>query len=74
MLDSLPQDRYIEVDNIKTRYWAAGDRGSAVVLVHGLGGFIENWIHNIGPLAEAHRVYAMDLPGFGRSDKNAFST
>jgi pimeloyl-ACP methyl ester carboxylesterase len=65
----LPQDRYIKVGNINTRYWQAGGKGSAVVLVHGLGGFIENWMYNIEPLAKEHRVYAMDLVGFGRSDK-----
>ncbi|MHB8105265.1 MAG: alpha/beta fold hydrolase, partial [Dehalococcoidales bacterium] len=43
--------------------------GSPVVLVHGLGGFVENWMHNIDALAQRHRVYAMDLVGFGRSDK-----
>jgi pimeloyl-ACP methyl ester carboxylesterase len=63
------QDRYLKVGNINTRYWMEGDKGSAVVLVHGLGGFTENWVHNIGPLAQRHRVYAMDLVGFGRSDK-----
>jgi 4,5:9,10-diseco-3-hydroxy-5,9,17-trioxoandrosta-1(10),2-diene-4-oate hydrolase len=47
----------------------AGDKGSPVVLVHGLGGFIENWMHNIDTLAQGHRVFAMDLVGFGRSDK-----
>ena len=66
---SLPQDRYIKVGNINTRYWAAGDKGSAVVLVHGLGGFMENWVYNVDALAQQHRVYAMDLLGFGRSDK-----
>ncbi|MCJ7605226.1 MAG: alpha/beta fold hydrolase, partial [Dehalococcoidales bacterium] len=40
-----------------------------VVLVHGLGGSVENWAPNIGPLSACHRVYAMDLPGFGRTDK-----
>ncbi len=69
MATSLPQDRYIKVGNINTRYWQAGDKGSAVVLVHGLGGFCENWMHNLEPLAKSHRVYAMDLVGFGRSDK-----
>lgn len=65
----LPQDRYIKVGNINTRYWQAGDKGSNVVLVHGLGGFCENWMYNIEPLAKQHRVYAFDLVGFGRSDK-----
>jgi pimeloyl-ACP methyl ester carboxylesterase len=69
MPDRQPEDRFIKVGNINTRYWAAGEQGSAVVLVHGLGGFIENWAYNINALAERHRVYAMDLMGFGRSDK-----
>lgn len=66
----LPHDRFIKVGNVNTRYWEAGDKGSVVLLVHGLGGFIENWEKNIVALAGSHRVYAMDLPGFGRSDKS----
>jgi 4,5:9,10-diseco-3-hydroxy-5,9,17-trioxoandrosta-1(10),2-diene-4-oate hydrolase len=66
---ALPQDKYVKVGNINTRFWTAGDSGKAVVLVHGLGGFIENWERNIAALAQQHRVYAMDLVGFGRSDK-----
>jgi pimeloyl-ACP methyl ester carboxylesterase len=69
MPESLPQDRYVKVGNINTRYWTAGDKGSAVVLVHGLGSSIEDWVHNVGALAQRHRVYALDLLGFGRSDK-----
>lgn len=64
-----PQDRFIRVGNINTRYWAEGDNGPAVLLVHGLGGSVENWAPNIGPLSQRHRVYALDLRGFGRSDK-----
>jgi len=69
MAAQLPQDRFIRVGNINTRYWTAGDKGSAIVLVHGLGGFMENWVYNVNALAEQHRVYVMDLVGFGRSDK-----
>jgi pimeloyl-ACP methyl ester carboxylesterase len=64
-----PEDRFTKVGNINTRYWKAGDKGSVVILVHGLGGFMENWVNNFNALAEQHRVYAMDLVGFGRSDK-----
>lgn len=64
-----PQDRYIKVGNINTRFWAAGDKGTVVVLVHGLGGSIENWVYNINALAQYHRVYAVDLMGFGRAEK-----
>jgi len=69
MSTPLLQDRYVKVGDVNTRYWQAGDKGSVVVLVHGLGGFIENWERNIDALAQRHRVYALDLLGFGRTDK-----
>jgi pimeloyl-ACP methyl ester carboxylesterase len=64
-----PEDRYIKISNINTRFWSAGENGTPVILVHGLGGSIENWVYNIEPLAGQHRVYALDLKGFGRTDK-----
>jgi len=67
-LEVLP-DRFIDVNGVRTRYWAAGENGSAVVLIHGFGGFVETWAYNISPLAGLHRVYAMDLLGFGQTDK-----
>jgi len=57
-----------EVDGLALNYLVEG-RGPAVVLVHGLGGFAESWRHNIGSLAARATVYAIDLPGFGRSAK-----
>lgn len=44
----------------------SGDR--AVVFVHGLGGSWQNWLENLPAVAQAHRVIALDLPGFGRSE------
>ena len=64
-----PRDQFIQVGQIKTRYWASGDHGTAVVLVHGIGASIEDWIFNINALAEHHRVYALDLVGSGHTDK-----
>ena len=69
MSKQLPKDQYVEVGNIRTRYWALGDGKSSAILLHGLGGYIENWEENIEPLAQSYRVYALDLVGFGRSDK-----
>ncbi len=69
MSKQLPEDQYVKVGNINTRFWQAGDTGSAVVLVHGLGGSIENWEHNLNVLARRHRVYALDLIGHGHTDK-----
>ena len=69
----LPPDNYVEVGPYHTRYWTAGDGGPVILLVHGLGGSVENWMANIGPLSQRHRVYAVDLPGFGRTDKAPLS-
>jgi len=66
---TMPQDKYIKIGDINTRYWAEGDKGSNVILIHGLGASADIWMHNISALAEKHRVYAPDLVGFGRSDK-----
>ncbi len=44
-----------------------GGAGTAMVLVHGLGGSAINWL-SVGPsLAKRHRVVALDLPGFGKT-------
>lgn len=44
-------------------------RGSPVVLLHGLGGSTYSWRFIAPYLARSHRVIAIDLKGFGRSDK-----
>ena len=71
MSTQTPQDQYIKVGQINTRFWALGDRGTPLVLIHGIGASVEDWIFNIHALAEQHRVYALDLVGFGYSDKPA---
>ncbi|MFN9175261.1 MAG: alpha/beta fold hydrolase [Synechocystis sp.] len=44
--------------------------GKPIVLIHGFGASIGHWRKNIAPLAAAgYRVYALDLLGFGASDK-----
>jgi len=49
-----------------------GTGSQAVLLVHGLGsaGYLE-WRFTLPALATTHRVFAPDLPGFGRSDRPA---
>ena len=51
------------------KYIACGE-GLPVVLIHGFGASIGHWRKNIPALVAAgHRVYAIDLLGFGDSDK-----
>ncbi len=45
--------------------------GEPVVLVHGFGGDLNNWLFNIDALTDAGPVYALDLPGHGESEKKA---
>lgn len=43
--------------------------GAAVLLVHGFGGSTYSFRYQLGPLSEHFRVLALDLPGFGYSDR-----
>jgi 4,5:9,10-diseco-3-hydroxy-5,9,17-trioxoandrosta-1(10),2-diene-4-oate hydrolase len=63
------QDRYVKVGDVNIRYWQLGDKGSAVVLIHGLGASADIWKNNLEALAKNHRVFVPDLPGFGLSEK-----
>jgi pimeloyl-ACP methyl ester carboxylesterase len=58
-----------DVDGLAVHYVAEGDGEPAVILIHGIGGFAESWRHNIPPLARRAQVFALDLPGYGRSAK-----
>jgi pimeloyl-ACP methyl ester carboxylesterase len=60
------QERELDWHATPLRYVVAGD-GPPVVLVHGLGGTIENWRGLAPPLAADHRVVVPDLPGHGGS-------
>jgi len=57
----------------KINYQAAGElhdlNRAAVVLIHGFGASVGHWRKNIPALAEVSRVFAIDLIGFGGSDK-----
>ncbi|MBB2911987.1 pyruvate dehydrogenase E2 component (dihydrolipoamide acetyltransferase) [Streptosporangium becharense] len=60
----------VEVGGRAIRYARWGESGDPVVLVHGFGGDLGNWLFTAPALAERHRVYALDLPGHGGSAKN----
>lgn len=65
-----PEDvAWAEVDGMRIAYADEGDGDIPLVLVHGLGGYIPMWTNNLKVLAQHHRVVALDLPGYGKSDK-----
>lgn len=65
------ENHSITVDGYSIHYLAKGPAsGPAVVLVHGLGGRAEDWRLLAPYLSNAgFRVYMLDLPGYGRSEK-----
>ncbi|MBF2056308.1 MAG: alpha/beta fold hydrolase [Cyanobacterium sp. T60_A2020_053] len=50
-------------------YQCQGDKGDALILVHGFGANCGHWRHNLPVLAQNYRCYAIDLIGFGASAK-----
>jgi 2-hydroxy-6-oxonona-2,4-dienedioate hydrolase len=64
--------RWISGGGYRFHYRVAGvddARAIPLVLVHGLGVSSAYWSRTHALLASTHRVYAPDLPGFGRSTK-----
>jgi pimeloyl-ACP methyl ester carboxylesterase len=67
LLDGLPvTDRRIDVSGTSTPILDGGD-GEPIILLHGIGGFAEEWACVIPRLVTSHRVVVPDLPGLGRS-------
>lgn len=65
--DSAPAFQYTEVDGIKVRYQQTGS-SNPLLLIHGFGGDLNNWLFNVDELARAHTVISLDLPAHGASD------
>ena len=61
-------DQYIQVNDIRTRYWEVGE-GPVVLLLHGLTEHVELWHLTIPALLSHFRVIALDCLGHGRTEK-----
>jgi pimeloyl-ACP methyl ester carboxylesterase len=56
------------VEGLQLAYVEEG-KGAPILFIHGLGGNLSHWSKNLSVLAERFHVLAVDLPGYGRSDK-----
>lgn len=70
LLPFLAHSRWTTVDGVRLHYVEQG-HGPAVVLIHGYCASSYSWREVIGPLSQSYRVVALDLKGFGLSDKTA---
>ena len=60
---------YIDVHGVNTHYYEAG-AGEALILLHGAGAdSFGNWRGCLTRFAERYHVYAVDMIGFGCTDK-----
>jgi len=63
------ESRTVTIDGVNIHY-VCGGSGPPLVLVHGLGSSAAvEFYYNLEPLAKHHRVLAIDLPGFGHSQR-----
>lgn len=65
------QRRDVVIDGRRIAYLEAGAGEHTCLLIHGVASSWNYWTHTIPVLAETHRVIAVDLPGFGRSENPA---
>ncbi|MYE82772.1 MAG: alpha/beta fold hydrolase [Gammaproteobacteria bacterium] len=56
------------VDGLRIHYERHGGAGDAIVFVHGYGGAMEDWSHQVREFAPDHRVLVFDHRGHGASD------
>jgi pyruvate dehydrogenase E2 component (dihydrolipoamide acetyltransferase) len=67
--ESGPSYEFLDLPGGRIRYARRGSGTKTVILIHGFGGDLDNWLFNIDALAEDATVYALDLPGHGQSVK-----
>ena len=69
LTDVVPADRLINAGGIKTYYVQRGRSGPEVLLLHGFGSSTFTWRKNLDSLGRFARVTAIDIKGFGLTDK-----
>lgn len=65
-----PEPETLDVQGRAARYLAMGEGDAPpLLLLHGFGGDLNNWLFNQPALAAGRAVFALDLPGHGGSAK-----
>lgn len=69
--DHPPIGQTVEIDGVTVHYHDTAGPGSPIVLIHGNGSLIEDFISSglVARLAAAHRVIVFDRPGYGYTER-----
>jgi pimeloyl-ACP methyl ester carboxylesterase len=59
----------VSVNGVRINYVEQGKGDEAIVFVHGYSGALGNWKYLLELLPEEYHAYALDLRGFGQSEK-----
>jgi pyruvate dehydrogenase E2 component (dihydrolipoamide acetyltransferase) len=68
-----PAPETVAVEAGTLRFLRQGEDGEPLLLLHGFGGDLNNWLFAGPALAAEHVVYTLDLPGHGGSSKEVGS-
>ena len=70
MLEIGIKETWLDINGLYIHCLTAGESGPPVVLLHSAGDSATlSWSDAIKPLSAHHRIFALDLPGYGLSDK-----
>ncbi len=62
------EHHYADNDGVRIHYVTLG-QGPLVVMIHGFPDFWYSWRHQMEALSQNHRVAALDMRGYNRSDR-----
>jgi pimeloyl-ACP methyl ester carboxylesterase len=65
--------KFTQVKDYQIAYIDEGDSENILLFIHGLGSYLKAWNRNIPELKKYFRCIAIDLPGYGKSDKKVHS-
>jgi len=64
------REEFLRVRGLRVHVIRSGDeRLPRLLLVHGLGGSVESWVDVLDHLSRGFHLIAVDLPGYGQSEK-----
>ncbi|HAA23153.1 MAG TPA: alpha/beta hydrolase [Cytophagales bacterium] len=69
----LPVQYATASEDVQVAYIKTGQGETTLIFVHGLGSYVRGWEKTWPAFANSYQCIALDLPGFGRSSKGAYS-
>ena len=65
-----PESHFVDIKSpVKRVHYLTAGSGIPMILVHGGGGNVDQWTNLIRPLQEHFKLYIVDRPGCGQTDK-----